>query len=100
MEIKRFLWENLKISLLIAVIKHDDESHLKEKELVLAHGSDVQSITVGKLVWQELKAAGYIIFRIEQREMNAGMFTFSVVYIQDPTQGMEPPSVSGSSYFN
>lgn len=61
------------------MIKYYDKGHLKEIELILAHSSDVQFMMVGKSVWQELEATGYILSRTEQGEMNAGMFAFSVL---------------------
>lgn len=41
-------------------IKHSDQSHLREKRFVMAHGLRVQSITVGKPGQWDLETAGRI----------------------------------------
>lgn len=71
------------------------QKQLKGEKVCSSSQCKAQSLMVRKSGQRELKAAGHITSTIRKNS-----FPFSTYTIQDPSQGMRPPTVNGFSHFN
>lgn len=76
-------------------------SNLKEKGLILAPRSRIKYIIMEKSGWCELNGAGHIVLPWASRKgwMHINCLTLVSSYtVQNPSQGMIPPTVAGSAH--
>lgn len=83
--------------------KFPDKSNLRQKGLVLAHSSRVQSMIEGKSKWEKLEAAGQIA-SIVRKTSNVCCFPTPFLHLSSQgylgSQGMMPLRVGRYSYLS